>query len=407
MLTRLLWAGVLLALAPAVSAAQTTGKVHFLDLDQVVSTQPLKGENYTLDATVRNDGLINYYILNTDYGRASAQSTAELEIRIAELNALVSLEKMKGTEVFKDSFVKGVKGTGEGLLELVKSPVETSKQIYEGTGQFFSNIGEAFVSDDPDQDNAFKVAVGYDVAKRQFAYEFGINPYTDYAPAAERLGEIAQVATAGGITPKAALTAVGGGVAMAANVSGTMRGMQLLVRDNPPAKLREINRAKLLALGVSETLADAYLNNYNYDPYEETLLVGELEVLKVKGVDTFLRRANMAKQKSTALYYRVIAQMLAAYHNQVDAAVALEETAGILNLVRQDGTRVILAPLDYVFWTTELEARVDAYEKALAKGGSAGSRELWVTGRFDTAAREAFAARGWKIVEEARGQLTK
>lgn len=185
---------ILFLIAAPVLGADEAKQVHFLDADKVLAAEQLKGENYQVDQTVRNDGLLNYYIINTDYGRTSTQSTAELKTRIAELNALVAMEKIKKTEVFKDSLVKGVKGVGGGVVKLVKSPIETSKEIAKGTGQFFSNIGQAFVSDDPDQDNAMKVAIGYDVAKRQFAYEFGINPYTSYEPVTDRLGEIAQAA---------------------------------------------------------------------------------------------------------------------------------------------------------------------------------------------------------------------
>jgi len=180
----------------------------FLKADQVLPAGALKGENFSVDHEVRNDGLINFYMLDTNYRRLSAESTAELEVRIEELNALTIMEEMDRKNVFKESLVTGVKGVGEGVKNLVTMPIDTTKEMVKGTGQFISNIGQAFVSDDPSQDNALKVALGYDVAKRQFAYEFGINPYTDYEPAVARLGEIARAAVAGGLTPKVALAAI-------------------------------------------------------------------------------------------------------------------------------------------------------------------------------------------------------
>lgn len=377
-------------------------QLSFLDAGKVLTGSQLKGENYRVDDTVRNDGLLNYYIVSTDYGQTSAQSTTQLQERIVELNALVAMEKIERTEVFKDALVKGVKGVGEGVVELVKSPIETSKEIAQGTGQFFSNIGAAFVSDDPDQDNALKVAVGYDVAKRQFAYEFGINPYTDYGPVTDRLGEIAQAATAGGITPKAAFAAIGG-VAVVANISGTMRGMQLLVRDNPPNKLREINASKLRDMDVSDVLIDSFLDNYVYDPYEETLLVGELESMKVPGAELLIAKANLAKQKPQALLYRSMAQMMGEYHRNVTPVKAVSGTAGVLNLERNDGARVVLMPLDYVFWTKNVAAKVEAFDKATPDS----SKEFWVTGRVDSTARAEFEKRGWTVVEEAKTRLLK
>ena len=108
-------------------------------------------------------------------------------------------------EVFGDALVASVKAPVKGAVALVTSPIDTGKDIIEGTGQFLGNVGSSIFRDDPDQDNVVKVALGYDVTKRQFAFEFGIDPYTDYDPVADRLGEIARSALAGGLTPIAAM----------------------------------------------------------------------------------------------------------------------------------------------------------------------------------------------------------
>ena len=219
----------------------------------------------------------------------TVESTAELLIRITELKALVIMEEMDRKKVFGDALVAGVKAPVKGAVELVKSPIETSKNIVKGTGRFLSNVGSSIFSDDPDQDNVVKVALGYDAAKRQFAFEFGIDPYTDYDPVVDRLGEIARAAVAGGLTPKEAMAAISHDVVLAMQISGTAYGMMQLVRDNPPNKLQKINKEKLEKLGVETSLIEAFLDNYRYNPQEETLLVGELDAMKgVKGIDVFI-----------------------------------------------------------------------------------------------------------------------
>ena len=84
----------------------------------------------------------------------------------------------------------GLKAPFQCAINLVKSPGETTKGIVKGTGQFLSSIGRSVVSDDPYQDNAFKVVVGYDTAKRAFAYDLGIDPYSSYEPAMSMLGRV-------------------------------------------------------------------------------------------------------------------------------------------------------------------------------------------------------------------------
>lgn len=397
---------LLLAGAP-LKAADYASPPIILEAQKVIPADQLKGSNFRVDAKVRNDGMINVYSLETDSGTLKVESSAELQIRVAELHALVVMEELDRTEVFKDAVVGGVKATGQGIKALATDPVDTTKEMAKGTGQFLSNIGQALVGNDPHQDNALKVALGYDVAKRQFAYEFGINPYTEFEPVVDRLGEISRAAVAGGLTPKLALSSADLTLATVAQVSGTMRGMQLLVRDNPPNKLREINHDKLRAMGLSEELTDAFLDNYNYDPYEETLLIGELESLKSTGLDVFIARADLATEKSTALYYRLMAQMIGGYQRNVGPVEAILETGRVLHVKRKDGSLVVLAPLDYVFWTENLAAMVDQFEQSLAADAFAGSKELWVTGQIGDDAREQFEKRGWKLQEKASLALSK
>jgi hypothetical protein len=109
----------LLTLIPLLSSAALYAADHpklaiFLEAGNVLPAEQLKGSNYQVDAKVRNDGLINSYQLDTDYGALDVESIAELQIRIEELNALISMEELEQKEVFKEFAVKGVKAVGEG-----------------------------------------------------------------------------------------------------------------------------------------------------------------------------------------------------------------------------------------------------------------------------------------------------
>lgn len=251
-----------------------------LEAKDVLPSDVLEGENYKIESVVRNDGLVNSYRLSSDYGPLEVESTMELLERIGELNAMAAMEKMDQKKVFGDSVLSGIKAPFQGIANLVKEPVDTAKDIVTGTGRFFSNIGRSIVSDDPYQDNAFKVAVGYDASKRANAFELGINPYSNYEPAMSMLGQIAQASVAGGITPKIALAAVGNPVTQVVNAAGTAEGMRKLVRDNSPGELRKINLDKLTKMGISESLAEAFLSNAVYDPQVQTILTGALEQLE-------------------------------------------------------------------------------------------------------------------------------
>ena len=394
--------------SPAIQASEYTQPPVTLDAQNVLPKNLLQGKNYRVEAKVKNDGLINNYQLTTDYGPLTVESTAELLIRITELKALEIMEEMDRKKVFGDALVEGVKAPVKGVVELVKSPIDTSKNIVKGTGEFLSNVGSSIFSDDPDQDNVFKVALGYDAAKRQFAFEFGIDPYTDYDPVVDRLGEIARAAVAGGLTPKAAMAAVDNDVVLAMQISGAAYGMMQLVRDNPPNKLADINREKLKKLGVDESLSDAFLENYRYNPQEKTLLIGELESMKgVEGFDVFISKADLATEETIALSYRIRAQMMSGYHLNVTPVTRILNVDGVLIVQTKSGAIALLAPVDYVSWTKKLENKIKSFESSAEKIGAVSAKELWITGKMDKTARVNFENHGWKVNENANDILIK
>ena len=406
----ILLALTLVFVIPGYSAdqAEYQNPPYSIEAKDILPKNLLRGENYKIDEKVSSDGFVNIYRLSTDYGPLRAESTAELLMRIDELNALMIMEEMDRAEVFGDALVGGVTGTVKGAVELVKSPVEGTKDLVKGTGQFISNLGASIFSDDPHQDNVVKTALGYDVAKRKFAFEFGIDPYTDYDPVADRLGQIARAAVAGGLAPKAAMAAIDSQVVLAMRISGTAYGMMQLVRDNPPEKLKEINREKLQEMGVDNSLIDAFLNNYRYNPQEETILVGELETMKgVKGIDVFIGHAAPATEESVALLHRIRAQLMAGYHAHISPAERISNIDGVLCLQLKNGGLVLLAPVDYVFWSKKLSDKLKSFESKIAGMKDIKEKQVWVSGKFDPKARAGFEAAGWQVKEDATSVLFK
>jgi len=387
-----------LILAAPAAAREYEQTPVILEANRILSPDWIQGENYLVAENVLNDGLINTYHLSTDYGHLTVEGTAELMIRITELRALAVMEEMDQKGVFGDAVVAGVERPFQGAADLVGSPVETGRGIVKGTGRFLSNVGRSIVSDDPYQDNALKVSLGYDAAKRQFAYELGINPYSNYEPVISRLAEIARAAVAGGMAPRAVMGAIDNKAVAAMRISGVAAGMKQLVRDNPPGELQKINRAKLAQMSVSPELAQSFLDNHCYNPQEKTLLVDALERLRgVQGRDLFIRRADTAAQHSLALFYRLTAQMMAGYHAKVAPAARIRDINGLLHLQTKDGVLALIAPVDFIFWTEALEDKIELLEDAIQETGGAARKELWLSGRIDPGARSQFEARGWRV----------
>ncbi len=379
-----------------------------LNAKDVLPKDILQGENYQIDYIVKNDGFINTYQLDTDYGPLEVESTAELMIRINELRALKGMEEVERSEVFGEAIKKGITAPFKGAAQMVRSPIQTTKGIIKGTGRFFSNVGRSIVSDDPHQDNVLKVALGYDAAKRAFAYEFAIDPYSSYDPAMSRLGQIARTAVAGGLAPRVAMAAVDHSIATGMSISSTAKSMRKLVRDNPPGELRKINRKKLEGMGIEPSLVKAFLDNYSYSPQERTMLVGELETMHgVESRDMFIIMATGATEESVALFFRLTAQMIAGYNAKVAPAARILNINGEAILQGKDGALIWLAPLDYVFLTEGVDYEQKVLDGAIRTMPGVTGKELWINGRIDPAASKFFLANGWKVTPNAGDILIK
>lgn len=398
--------------ASAISAGENTPSFVvppvILQAKDVLPQKILRGNNYLIKDKVQNDGLINTYELSTPYGAMTVESTDLLMTRIQELNAIRVMEEMDRKKVFGDALVAGVKAPVKGVVNLVKAPVDTTKGAVEGAGRFLSNIGRSIMSDDPHQDNAFKVAVGYDTAKRAFAYEFGINPYSSYEPAMSRLGEIARASVAGGLAPKAAMAAIDSELVTALRVTGATENLRKLIRDNPPGELEKINRAKLAEMGIDSALIETLMNNYAYDPQEKTLLVGAIEQLKgVKNRAAFIAAADLVSRPSVAVFYRKTAQLMAGYHTQIAPVDSVGRVGNTAFLKKADGTVLLILPLDYIYRTESVAKKLHAINEGLMKIDNVTAKELWLTGKVNTGAQEMLMASGWTIAENVEERLIK
>jgi len=216
-----------------------------LQASQVLSKELLSGPNYTVKETVTNDGFINLYELDTPYGSLKVESTALLLKRVAELRAISKINELKGTDVY----MKAAKGAALAPVKtatgVVTDPVGTASGVVSGVGNFFGKVSDAATSSDPNKDKALNSISGQAAFKRDFAYQFGVDAYTNFEPLQKALNDVSWTAAVGGLTAKAAFMAIPGGAGALVGYSGTADTMRSLVRDKTPPELEKINRQSL------------------------------------------------------------------------------------------------------------------------------------------------------------------
>jgi len=367
-----------------------------------------KGPNFQVDDAIINDGLINTYYLQTDYGKLKIVSDALYLERINELRALEHMEKLEQTKEFGEALKKGAKAPIETVKSIATEPVDTVKAIGSGISNWVSDIGSAVVSDDPNQAGVFSTAIGYAAAKRAFAYEYGINPYTDFQPVQDKMGEIARANVVGGLTPKIAFGLIKKPVGTVLSVTATADSMKKMARDKSPEELEDINEEKLEAMGVSNSMSKRFLRNYNYDPQEKTLLVGALDAMSgVAARDLVILSASHAPDKSVARYLLIQAQMMLGYHQNVMPAKTVLSINGGLALQNTKGAVIGISPYDYAAWTSTLSNKERGATEFLQKVQGVTGKELWVAGRIAHLARTVIESRGWVVHDQVRAKLIK
>ena len=379
-----------------------------LRASDVLPRELLSGPNYTIKETVKSDGLINIYEVETQYGLLKAESTALLLKRVAELRALSKIEELKGTDVY----LKAAKGAALGPVKtaegLVTDPVGTASGVVSGIGNFFGKVSDSVTSSDPHKDKALNAIAGQSAFKREYAYQFGIDPYTNFEPLQKALNDLAWTAAVGGLTVKAAMMAVPGAAGVAVGYSGTAETMKNLVRDKTPAELEKINRESLRAMRVDDGLTDHFLSGTSYSPREKTFLVGALASMTgVSDRSIFIRLATMDCEESVAVFMRVRAQLMDLYQEKTHSVARFVSADGVPLMLTKTGVIIGVFPLDYVGWTVGFGRKVTGVSNAIDVMPGIRGKELWVTGTIDPMARRVLESKGWKLEDKIQDRLLK
>lgn len=366
---------------------------------EVLDSSPFADTGYKLDPVVTVYRGRAFYELSGPDGTEVVVSTRQLRTRLQEINAVATLDAMKKTDVYVDA----LKSAGMAPVELgkglVTKPVDTVSRVGRGIGGFFADVGYSITGDDPDQENAAKTALGWGAAKRSFAFELGVNPYSENQRLQDALGEVSWTTVGGNLTVSAGFRAVNDVPGKVLSLSKMANGMRKLTKDKSPRELKNLNDDKLKAMGITESLRDAFLSNQDFDPETETRLVGALESMaKTAGREGFVQRAALTETKADARMMRDWAELMAAYNESVRPATEIVMVGAAPNLVVADGSVQTVYPADFVVVTAPMRLRLQMVADSLKeKGLKLG--EVWITGKATPEAEDMVLEQGWQSLE--------
>ncbi len=370
-----------------------------LKASQILPQGMLRGEGFSVREKVSNDGFMNTYVVKSEYGTSTVVGDDHLRARLQEIRATKAIEELAGSKAFGDAAKGAAAGTVEGGKALVTSPVETTKGAVKGMGRWMGNVGRSVGSRDPYQENVVSTALGYDAAKRGYALEFDVDPYTDFEPFQEQLARVARADAAGGLITSVAMDVATEGTTLGTVVTVTsLAAMKDVLKDNPPGTLARINRKKLEGMGVPDHQIDAFLKNYNYTPTQATLLVEALNRMgNVKGREIFIAHASAAPDKPMARYWQQMAEMMANYVTEKGGRAEIISVADHPWLRTREGVVLAVIPVDYMIWSRELDDAERDAAADIAALSKVSRKEVWAEGAVDPAARRSLEARGWTV----------
>ena len=375
-----------------------------LQAKSILPSELLKGENYTVQDEVINNGLFNQYTIETRFGTFKASSTDDLRIVLDEINAIAAMKQVK-TE---DTAVEGLKQSGEktveGVKKLFKDPQSTLEGAASGVGSLFNRaketVGKREITDA--EDSKFEQLVGISKAKGEIATKYGVNVYSRNKVLQAELDRLGQADYLGGLGVGMATSFVPGVGGLVLTTSGAARLLNEAINTTPASELWLQNKNKLVGMGMNVDTVELFLNNPNFSPALSTVLVVALD--SMKGVDNrelFIKVALQAGDFDMAKIITRIAVMSAGYHKEVTPLKGFAPMARLTLGLCEDGTRIVLLPTDYIIWSKRVaEALTSIIEEAKGTG-----LELWISGSLSKKATTELKNQGWKIHTKANSQL--
>jgi hypothetical protein len=396
------WIGVAIAACVAMSAAASGAEIERPATFSPGKIPGIKssGPNYTILSPVRSDGFLRIYNVRAPYGDFSVVSDAMMQIRIRELAAVAELDKLTESAEFNNALGQAGLAPVKFAGELLVNPVEALGNTLAGIGNQIGQIGSGIHNAGKTQDQAFG-GFGADQKRRELAAKLGVDPYTDYAPLQSRLQKLSQAAAAGGLVVSGAMMAIPGAVGIVVSNVGTSSRVKDSLRDRTAAQLMDMNREKMLAMGLDRTTADTLLQNRNYTPLDMTSMVSSLEVVPVAGRAEFLRRAVGVNRRDAAVFNRRYTEMVADYHLKTNAIVSYVSAAEFPFNQTANGAVVGIWPVDALSWTESTSRAMSSAASAI-RTNRLGRPELRISGQATPRGKDGLRELGFTVAENVR-----
>ncbi|HWT98839.1 MAG TPA: hypothetical protein VN229_14530 [Terriglobales bacterium] len=374
----------------------------------VIPAALLSGPHFKVHPVVHTIGYFHQWVIETDYGNYTVIGDSALRKLVPEIYAITNLQDISRGEAFATAVASAAKSPFEFGYDLITSPVDTVSSLPSGVFRIFENAGEAIgAPKGSTEDSMVKQALIVSSWKRDYAAEAGIDVYSSNEALQKELNRIGWAAAIGGLSVSAVTMSVSGPAAAAFGNVRLAKSISDVLQQEPPARLRIINRDKLRAIHIADDLIERFLDKTVFTPRAQTIITASLADLgtEVAGRDTFLTQALSAEDEAEATFYVNAAQMLAGYHRQVSDMTRIVAVGRLVMATSRKGHAFVPAPVDRVFWTQQTWQVEGKMMSTAAKLGHDNKVDLWITGTASPMAKTESAKLGIAVTENAGDKL--
>ena len=372
-----------------------------LEADALLGSEAIAGEHFMIEAAVANDGLMNRYVIRSEFQTIEAYGDTLALERAREQEAIAALREMKMT----DSYTKGLKAASEAPLAVtrlaLKDPVRVLKDMPQGFSNLMSDVSAAWKGfrkgskQDRKKADMIKDLIGYSRFKMRLAAELDVDPFSSNEVMQEDLGDVTWAVFAGGATIEMVLSEAPIAAKVAVKASRRIDSARTYAWEIPPGTLIQASMEALEAMGLTPEEAEALAWHPTCTLTHQLGLVSALAALEgVPGRDAFARRAIPAQDETSCRYHKELAELIWTYHAYRRPLQALAVTDTVVTLRDVDGREVLPLRADYVAWTAGAEQLVAALPPS-------DERSWWLSGVTSEQTGGALEQRGIGVHERS------
>ena len=380
-----------------------------VDARDILPPDLLSSEHHTVLDSVTPFRFTFHFDITSPFGQFEAYGIDQLRDRIQEIHALALIEKEVNQVL---CVVEGAKNVVLGpfkfLLGLLTDPADTLMAIPQGLWRVVSRIQEMTLGSRGELEEAHsKELIGFSTVKRKIASAYGVDVYTSNEVLQEKLNTLSWAGFAGDTSLRLATLPIAGPAGALITGTSLSTTMGDFLQDYAPEDLRLLNRGKLHAMAIDDSLIDAFLAHPWYSPRHETILVQALTHMDgVLHRDKFLEVAMRAEFEEDALFFQRIAEMLEAYHNRVAPLTEiLVIDQHLLVGYTSEQHLVAMVPVSLLPWRQDIEKAADTLAAWESPSHQVQQIDVWLMGTATPRTYIQLLAKGFTLRERANDRL--